>query len=318
MNTVWKRLMPLAAAAALLLGPGPARAEDYVLGPEDVVSVSVWMHPELEKVYTVSADGNITVPPVGDVKAAGLTARQLGDRLGEKLSAYLRQTTTATVTVTQFLSHSVYVSGAVAKPGRYGFERIPTILDVLGQAGGALPLADLSSVQVLRREGDARRTLTADLAAALRSGDASGLPALKPGDTVVVPGAAAQGGGAATSEGVGVLGEVAKPGMYSVGAGQDIWAVLAAAGGVTANGNLKDVRVLSRSEGGQTVATLNLRDALDHGSRAPATVKSGDVVVVMRRGLTAWNGLTNVLGLTQNAVNIVVLLDYFQNRNNNK
>jgi polysaccharide export outer membrane protein len=316
MRKLWSCLTVMCAAVCLLAVAGTARAEDYVLGPDDVLSVSVWMHPELDRTLTISADGNVTLPPVGEIKADGLTAKQLGDRMADRLSSYLRQTTTVTVTVTQFMSRSVFVTGGVAKPGRYGFERIPTLLEVLGQAGGALPGVDLSSVQVLRKEGDARRTLNADLASALRTGDPSGLPALKPGDTIVIPGAA-QAGAAGANEGAGVLGEVNKPGVYAVGTGLDIWNVLAAAGGLTPRGNLSDVRLLTRSEGVQNVTLLNLTDALTHGSRAPVTLKPGDVVVVMPRGVNPWSVFTNVLGLSRDALNIVVLLDYLNNRKAN-
>jgi polysaccharide export outer membrane protein len=315
MRKLWMRLVPHVAAMCLLTFATVAAAEDYVLGPEDVVTVSVWLHPELDRVMTINADGNVTMPPLGDVKAATLSPKQLGERLADRLSAYLRQTSTVTVTVTQYVSRSVFVTGGVAKPGRYGFERIPTLVEVLGQAGGALPGVDLSAVQILRKEGDSRTTLTADLSLALRSGDSGVVPELKPGDTIVIPGAAlAGGGGAGAGEGVGVLGEVNKPGMYAVGSGQDVWSVLAAAGGLTARGNLKDVRVLTRTEGGQNVTTINLGDALRHGSRAPTTVKPGDVVFVMSRGAGAWVGFVNVLALSRDAVNLVVLLDYLNNR----
>ena len=316
MRKLWMRLVPLATAMCLLLAATGAFAEDYVLGPEDVVTVSVWLHPELDRVLTINADGNVTLPPVGDIKAATLTPKQLGERVADRLSAYLRQTTTVTVTVTQFMSRSVFVSGGVAKPGRYGFERIPSLVEVLGQAGGALPGVDLSAVQILRKEGGARRTLVADLSTALRTGDPSGLPELKPGDTIVISGAAAQGA-ANANEGVGVLGEVNKPGLYAVASGQDVWGVLAAAGGLTARGNLKDVRLLTRSDGGQNVTTLDLNDVLEHGSRAPVPVKAGDVVVVMPRSAGAWPTFVALLGLSRDALNLVVLVDYFKTRKAN-
>jgi polysaccharide export outer membrane protein len=309
--------------AAVLLGmmitgiTRPAHAEDYVIGNEDVVSVSVWLHPELERSVAVNADGNVTLPPVGDIKAAGLTSKQLSDKIADRLSSYLRQTTTVTVTVTQYLSHSVFISGAVSKPGRYGFERIPTIVDVLGQAGGALTGADLSNVQIIRKEGAQRRTLNADISASLRTGDTSGLPALQPGDAIVIA-ATANGASASAGEGVAVLGEVSKPGLYAVAANQDIWAVLASAGGLTAHGRLDDVRLLTHAEGGQTVTTLDLKAVLTKGSRSPVVVKPGDVVVVMPQGASVWAGLVNVMALSRDALNVVVLLDYFNNRSTTK
>jgi protein involved in polysaccharide export with SLBB domain len=130
------------AALSLLLVAGVARAEDYVLGVEDEVSISVWMHPELDRKVAIGTSGSIVFPPVGDIRAAGLTTKQLGDRLGDRLSSYLRSTSTVTVTISKYLSRSVIVSGAVFAPGRYGFETIPNLLDVLNAAGGPVPGAD--------------------------------------------------------------------------------------------------------------------------------------------------------------------------------
>ena len=301
----------LLTALFVLLAVAPAVAEDFVLGAEDVVQVSVWRHPELERSLTVNADGNVVLPPVGEIKAAGLTAKQLGDRIADRLSSYLRETASVTVTVSQFLSQSVVISGAVAKPGRYGFERMPSLVDALGAAGGALTQANLAAVQIVRREGDTRRTLTVDVASALALGETSALPALQAGDGIVVP-AASETGGAVNGEGVAVLGEVIRPGLFTVGAGQDLWAVLAQAGGATPRGNLSEVRLLTRTDTGHTVTTLNLRQVLDRGSRGPTTLHAGDVLVILPKGST-WSAFLGVLGLSQNALNVAVLVEYFRN-----
>jgi polysaccharide export outer membrane protein len=304
----------LALVLPALLVATQVRAEEYVLGPEDVIQISVWMHPELEKTLSVSADGTITFAPIGEVKAGGLTPSQLADRLGDRLSTYLRQTTTVTVTVTQFLSRSIFISGAVAKPGRYGFEKIPSLVDAINQAGGAVPGADLTQVQIIRREGDRRRTFTVDVGSAMRDGVGTNLPALRPGDTIVI--SAGLGGAVAPGDASGVIGEVNKPGLYPVGSGQDLWTLLAAAGGLTQRGNLSDVRVIQKQQGGQAVVMVNLRDQLQHGTRTPLIVHSGDVVVVAPSGASglgrAWTGFTQVLTVSRDLLNLVLVADYLK------
>lgn len=302
----------LCAALALASLARPAAAEDYVLGAEDVISVSVWLHPELERTVTISADGNITLPPVGELKAAGLTTKQLGERIGDRMSAYLRQTTTVTVTVTRFMRRSVYVSGSVASPGRYGFERIPSIVEVLGAAGGALTGARLDDVQVVRNENGVRRAMSADVASAMRDGDTSRLPELKPGDMVIVTGVVQgnAGGGGSITSGAGVIGQVGHPGIIAVGEGADLWAVLAAAGGTTMQADLRNVRILTRSETGISVTTYDLQTVLEKGSRRPVTVKTGDIVVVMPRGQSLWGGVSQILGASLSVLNVLVLIDY--------
>lgn len=310
-----RRLVSFAGLLALsALLPGPARADEYVLGNEDVVAVSVWLHPELERTLAINADGNVTLPPVGEIHATGLTTKQLADKMADRLSTYLRQTTTVTVTVSQYMSRSVFVTGGVDKPGRYGFERLPSLVEVLGQAGGAQPGVDLSLVQVVRREGESRQTIRADVAAAMRTGDPSGLPELKVGDTIIVPGPPQPG--VPGTEGVAVLGEVNHPGLFTIAGGQDIWGALAAAGGLTTRGNMSNVRVLTRNATGLSVAKVDLKLILEHGSGTGVPVKSGDVVVVMAKGPDVWSALVNILALSRDALNTVVLVDYFQNRNN--
>ncbi|MFI5369985.1 MAG: polysaccharide biosynthesis/export family protein [Candidatus Eisenbacteria bacterium] len=303
--------MAMLLVLPVLLSAGPARAADYLIGAEDVLQVSVYLHPELEHTVTVDANGSITLPPVGAIKAGGLTPRQLGDQISDRLSTYLRQTTAVTVTVTQYMSRSVFVTGQVSRPGRYGFEIIPSLPDAIAQAGGAIVGSDLSRVQVIRVEGTQRKTLYADVARVLRDGDTSALPALHAGDTVIVP----QGIGAAAYAGQGVggaiIGEVAHPGIYPVGEGQDLWTVLAGAGGVTANADLRNVRILTHQGDGYNAVRLDLRNILDNGSRAALTVKDGDVVYVpsnANSGLSrATIALVTVVGLTRDVLNILVL-----------
>jgi protein involved in polysaccharide export with SLBB domain len=225
-----------------------------------------------------------------------------------------------TVTVSQYLSQSVFVSGGVARPGRYGFERMPALIDVINEAGGAVAGADLSRVQILRREGELRKPLTVDVAAAMRAGSDAALPALKPGDTIVVPVSAAGGTGpvAAGADVAGVLGEVQHPGLYPMGAGLDLWMVLAQAGGPTTRGNLGDVRVVRpRDGGGASVFSVNLKDQLEHGSRETFVVRAGDVVVVRGPGgwSATWSGLTQLLATSRDVLNIIVIEDYLKNRN---
>jgi polysaccharide export outer membrane protein len=316
--SVRRRLAPVMfAVLALLSSFGLARAEDYVLGPEDVIAVSVWLHPELERSVTINADGNVTLPPVGELKAAGLTPKQLGDRIADRMSSYLRQTTTVTVTVAKYMSRSVFVSGSVAAPGRYGFERIPSLVEVLGAAGGALTGAQLDNVQVVRSENGARQTLAADVGAALRDGDTSRLPELRSGDMVIVTGVVlgnSSGQAPSPHEGAGVMGEVTHPGLVPVGPGAELWAVLAASGGTTPRANLRSVRVLTRTETGTSVTAYDLQAVLDYGNRSPVMIKSGDVVYVSAKRATLWSGFSAVLGLSAALLNIVIIAEYLNHR----
>lgn len=306
------------AVLALVMLPTAVRAEDYTVGPEDVLQVSVWMHPELDKSVTVGPDGTLTFAPAGDVKAAGLTTKQLADRLGDRLSTYLRQTVTVTVTVTQYLSRSVYVVGAVGRPGRYGFQTIPSLVDLISQAGGALPGGDLSQVQIIRREGEARRVLNADVSSALRNGIGTDLPTLRPGDTVVIN--TVGGGGAYTGspgDAIAVLGEVVKPGLFPAGSGLDLWVLLAQAGSFTANANLRQVRIVSPGPGGAKVRTFDVKEATEHDGARSVLVRPGEVVFVSPRSTNgAWAVFTQTLAISRDILNIALAVDVIKRDSN--
>jgi polysaccharide export outer membrane protein len=310
----------LMAVAAIPAPARSARAAEYQLGIEDEIAVSVWLHPELERRLSIGSDGNIVFPPLGDVPAAGLTTKQLGERLAERLTTYLRQPTTVTVTVSRYLARSVYLSGSISNAGRFGFETIPDLLSVINAAGGGTPGADLTRVQIIRRSGTGQGTITVDVLNAQRSGDTSALPELQVGDVINIPsymGAYAP----APGDGYAVLGAVVNPGIYQAGPQTNAWIALAQAGGLSAGGDLSKVRIISITPEGQQVSTINLRDVLRRGGGAVAVVRPGDVVLVpsTTSSLAAkgWTGLTQALALARDLANLVVLADYFDKRNSN-
>lgn len=306
------------AVLALAMLPAAVRAEDYTIGPEDVLQIAVWMHADLDKSVTVGPDGTLSFAPAGDIKASGLTTKQLADRLGDRLSTYLRQTVTVTVTVTQYLSRSVYVVGAVGRPGRYGFQAMPSLVDLISQAGGALPGGDLSQVQIIRREGEARRVLNADVSSALRNGIGTDLPVLRPGDTVVIN--TVGGGGAYTGspgDAIAVLGEVVKPGLFPAGSGIDLWILLAQAGSFTANANLRLVRVVSPGPGGAKVRTVDLKASVEHDGARSILVRPGEVVFVTPKTTNAaWAVFTQTLAVSRDILNIALAVDVIKRDSN--
>lgn len=293
--------------------PSPsADATEYRIGADDVLHIVVWLHPELERTPTVNAQGDITFPPIGEMRAAGLTPRQLAERIGDRLTTFLRQTTSVDVTVTQPMSRSIWVTGAVAQPGRFGFEVIPGLLDVISRAGGAAPNADLSRILIVRRTGPNRGEFNADLDAALRSGDESALPPLQVGDVIVVP-EQGMASGSVSTDAAGVIGQVNRPGIYPVGLGADLWMVLALAGGPTERGNLSTVRVLTREQQASQAVLVNLNETLRLGNRTPYVVKPGDIVFVDSKGTSAWGLFTGFLGVTRDVASIVAVIQVLKN-----
>lgn len=122
------------AAASLLnnrIGP------NYLIGPEDTITIDVFDVPELSKFdVQVGNDGTITVPLIGAVKAAGLTQAQLRDELAKEWGVKYLNHPQVTLYLKELKSRPVYVIGSVAKPGVYYMTGRRTLLEVLAMAGG--------------------------------------------------------------------------------------------------------------------------------------------------------------------------------------
>lgn len=116
---------------------GGREGPNYIIGPEDVISIDVFNVPELSKLLVrVANDGTITVPLIGQVKAAGLTAQQLREELAQKWGENYLQNPEVTLFIRQFKAKPVSVIGAVEKPGLYPLTGQRNLIEVLSMAGG--------------------------------------------------------------------------------------------------------------------------------------------------------------------------------------
>jgi len=303
-------LVLLCLLATTVAGAGEGETQsDYILDVEDVLMISVWERPDLSRTVTVRAGGEITFPPLGDVQAAGYSPAGLARHLEERLTDLLRGPAQVTVEMQAFNSRRITVSGAVTAPGRYSFEQIPGSIG--GAAGGLGATADLGRVQVFRKVADQQTVLTVDLTSALQSGDFGSLPPLMPGDVIYVP--AVGGPWGELSRAAYVIGEVARPGAYSVGTGLDLVKVLSLAGGPGPAADLGRVRVVGRDAQGKSfVAEVDLDRYLEAGW-SDFIVQPGDAIGVpsqRRRGSgAAWLATREVLGLSRDILNLFLISD---------
>jgi polysaccharide export outer membrane protein len=172
--------MPLFAQS-----PPPAASTDYVIGVEDVLSLSVWKDPELSKLLNVRPDGKITVPLVGELQAAGKTPQQLSAAITEGLVKFVKEPI-VTITVEQINSFKVYMIGQVGKQGELSLKRRTRLLQAIAMAGGLSPYASKNIVLV--REEGSREVRTEIDYRKLISGERPELNLyLKPNDTIIVP-----------------------------------------------------------------------------------------------------------------------------------
>ncbi len=163
-----------------------AEEPPYVIGPEDVLDISVWKEQDFSRVVPVRPDGRISLPLLGDIQAAGFTPVQLASLITERLRKYVTQPQ-VTVIAVQINSRRVYVLGEVNRPG--GVPMLPnmTVLQALSSAGGFTQFANPKAIFVLRNESGKQNRYVFNYKEMVR-GEASGqIIFLKPGDTIVVP-----------------------------------------------------------------------------------------------------------------------------------
>lgn len=159
-------------------------AGDYRIGATDLLTVSVFQVPDLSfEEIRVDASGNLQMPMIGNVQAAGLTPNELSNDIARRLSERYLRNPQVNVTVKEAASQKVTVDGAVRKPGVYEMRGRTTLLQAVAMAEGPAPTADLRSVAVFRTVQGQRMVAVFDLSA-IRNGSAEDPPLL--GDDVVV------------------------------------------------------------------------------------------------------------------------------------
>jgi len=138
----------------------PTADYSYKVGPQDILQITVWNHPELSNPAAtanelagrvVDADGFFFFPYAGRVRAAGRTVAEIRRDLTRRLSGYLVEPQ-IDVAVAGYRSQRVFVVGQVANPGPVPITDIPlTVTDLIAQTGGLTPEADLRNVRINRR-----------------------------------------------------------------------------------------------------------------------------------------------------------------------
>jgi polysaccharide biosynthesis/export protein len=126
---------------------------EFLLGPEDVLTVTVWKNSDLSRDVVVRPDGMISMPLVGDIQATGLTGNQLAKRIADRLTEYLASPIVF-VQVKEVNSYYIYVLGEVAKPGKYSLKSYANVMQGISLAGGFTVYAKKNKIKVLRVGGD--------------------------------------------------------------------------------------------------------------------------------------------------------------------
>jgi len=168
-------------------GSKTAHDDNFVIGNDDVLAISVWKEPELTKSVPVRSDGKISLPLVGELMAAGQTPLQLEHEITDKLKNFIT-TPEVTVIVEKVNSRKYNILGEVTKPGSYVLTADTTIMDAIAAAGGFRDFAKKSGVYVLRKGPDGHETnLKFNYKEFIKGKNSAQNIKLEPNDTLIVP-----------------------------------------------------------------------------------------------------------------------------------
>jgi polysaccharide export outer membrane protein len=259
---------------------GPVDA-NYRLGPGDRLVLVLTGDVEASYSLDITREGFVVIPQVGRVDVANLTMGQLEDvlytRLGRVYSGVRRGggSTRFSISPARLRSNQVYVIGDVAEPGSYRISAAGTVLTALYAAGGPTNVGSMRNVEI-RRAGKIVDHL--DVYDYLLRGDASHDPRLENGDVVFVPVHGPQ---------VTVSGEVVRPAVYEVKAGENLIDAIRAAGGFRATANKRRAQIerivplANNARPGRDRIVIDVdSDRLAEGEGTGIPLEDGDVIHV--------------------------------------
>lgn len=293
----------------------------YILGPDDVISIYVYLHPELDiPVATgggnsggalITSDGSVQLPLIGSIHLGGMTLAQAQVAVTQAYSTYIANPKVS-IQLQSPQSLKYYLLGAFASPGiKYPVHPM-TLLEALA-LGGSVDLSGADLYQAYVAQGNVK--LPVDLYGLLLDGDLSQNIPLASGDAIVIPSSA--------SENAYIFGAVGKPGpVQFVNGSLSLLQALSSAGMDLAsltNARLSRIHVIrSRATSAQfMIVDANL---ILNGQAASFSLEPGDIVFVPPTTVASWNQvLSQVLPSLQVISGVLqpfVSIKYLQQKNN--
>jgi polysaccharide biosynthesis/export protein len=240
--------------------------EDYLLGPEDVIEITVWGHQDLQRQVAVSLDGTITFPLVGEVRAAGQSVQTFENKLAAKLADGFLVNPQVTINVKEYKSQKVYILGEVKSPGTYPVTKKNDLLSTLSLAGGFSPGAG-NEVMVVRPKNSKGEAMTLEEAKSRQekiikinlnealAGNTGQNILIYNGDSIVV----------LKMPFFYVLGEVKNPGKYNLEQGTTILMGISMAGGLTPKSAEGRTRIVRELEGKKKEIRVKMDELVQPG-----------------------------------------------------
>ena len=269
----------------------------YVLGPDDAVKITVDDEENLDKTVTVSPDGFINYPLLGDLRVDGLTVAQLDAQITSLLARDFLVDPAVSVQLVKQRSKKVYIMGLVKHPGYHELEGDQTLLSALLSAGGPSSFQTEARILRLPKGGDMMddsssmesfTPIVVDLNSLFVAGDQSQNIVLRDGDVVMV----ASTQKTSTAEGADaselgpdqfyVVGSVANPGIYTYKENDTVLDAILRAGGFTEFASRNNTKLVREASDGKTrTFRVKMKDIMEKGEMDKnMPIRAGDMIIV--------------------------------------
>jgi polysaccharide export outer membrane protein len=256
---------------AVLLFATNLFASEYLIGEGDTLSVTVWGEKDFSFTAKVRPDGKITVPTIGEITAANMTAKKLQEILTEKLKAVVRKPV-VTVAVTEITNNKVYVFGGGVKAGVFTLNQRMTLLQLLCQLEDVRK-ADLQNAYLMR----GKMKLEEDFTKLYLKGDVDQDIVIEPNDIIYIP--------MRGDSYIYVMGAVTTPKPIEYHDGITVMEAILNAGGFTSFANPDDTVIYRKDKKNDVTINAKLKRLMNNGDLSQnVTLRAGDYVLV-KQGL---------------------------------
>jgi polysaccharide export outer membrane protein len=265
--------------------------EPIPLAPFDEVAIQALGAPEIDSQhFQIDERGSLRLPLAGDIEAAGLSPRELEERIEAGLGRFVRNPH-ALVTVVRYAERPVAIIGSVARPGVIQVNRPTTLLEALSSVGGltvdAGPSVTLTrsaawgppSTEGASRNEEGKYVVRIPVAALLDGEDSQANILIRPNDVIVV----------SRANQVYVIGSVRRPGVFSAGEreGLSVLQAIALAGGLANHSSPKRSRILSQNVDGPWLDEVVDLKAMMAGLVPDRKLGSDEILYVPSSGVKA-------------------------------
>ncbi|MDH5406970.1 MAG: polysaccharide export protein [Candidatus Aminicenantes bacterium] len=250
-------------------------SRDYIIGAEDLIGISVYELPEMNKTVRISGEGSITLPFIGEIKAEGLTQQELEKIIRILLSERYITNPQVTVFIKEYRSKRASIIGAVENPGSYPLIGNRTILDIISEAGGITEKAG-KKLYLIRGSSSESSTesILIDLEELIEKGNPELNLPIQGGDVISIP--------PEKFIYIYVFGAVNSPGQIEVKESESITVLQAItkAGGLTDRAAKTRVKIIRQDESGkEQIIKVDLKDIIN-GKKKDIILQKDDIVIV--------------------------------------